>query len=510
MLKKLIFLAILVSLSVPIFAQSVDTAWVRRYDGPFSSGDYSHAITVDTSGNIYVTGESYGSGTSRDYATIKYYPNGDTAWVRRYDGPGNGADYARDIVLDALGNVYITGKSYGGIGEGYDCATIKYDSEGNEEWIERFGGEANLDDEAYAIALDVHGNVFITGRVQVKEFSFTIDICNTIKYSPAGDTIWVREYAGPSFIDAGFDVVVDDSGNAYVAGAGMDGLIFTYLTIKYSSDGNREWVKQYNHWLANLARGVAIDRYGDIYVTGWSADSLFSYDYATVKYNSEGDQEWVRRYNNLLADSTDEATNITTDANGNVYVTGTSYNFATNYDYLTIKYNTHGDTAWIRRYNGIGTSDDSALAIAVDASGYVYVTGHSADDYLTIKYNRDGDTVWTTRYNGPEDSEDGANAIACYCGNVYVTGASRGSGTSYDYATIKYVQDIGRGDVNGSGSITISDVISLASYMFKNGTPPDPLDKGDCNCDCNISVGDIVYLINYLFKSGPAPRKYCK
>ena len=54
---------------------------MRRYDVPVNSGDYAHAITVDTSGNIYVTGESYGSGTSRDYATIKYYLNGDVILI---------------------------------------------------------------------------------------------------------------------------------------------------------------------------------------------------------------------------------------------------------------------------------------------------------------------------------------------------------------------------------------------------------------------------------------------
>ena len=89
---------------------------------------------------------------------------------------------------------------------------------------------------------------------------------------------------------------------------------------------------------------------------------------------------------------------------------------------------------------------------------------------------------------------------------ILVTGASRGSETYYDYATIKYVQDIGRGDVNGDGDISVSDVIYLASYMFKNGNPPDPLDKGDCNCDCKITVADIIYLINYMFKAGPAPQ----
>ena len=99
------------------------------------------------------------------------------------------------------------------------------------------------------------------------------------------------------------------------------------------------------------------------------------------------------------------ATAIAVDENGNVYVTGRSYNSGTGYDYATIKYNSSGDTMWVRRYNGPGNSDDEATAIAVDGSGNVYVTGYSDDsgtsyNYATIKYNSSGDTMWIRRYNG--------------------------------------------------------------------------------------------------------------
>ena len=62
-----------------------------------------------------------------------------------------------------------------------------------------------------------------------------------------------------------------------------------------------------------------------------------------------------------------------------------------------------------------------------------------------------------------------------------------------------------RGDANGEGNVTISDVVYLANYLFKFGPEPIPWQAGDANCDDEVSVVDIVYLINYLFKSGPAP-----
>lgn|SRR5574341_600249 len=97
------FLLLIFLLSYPpIFAQ-VDTAWVRRYNGPANSSDQAVALAVDDSGNVYVTGFSNDTVTISDYATIKYSPSGDTLWVRRYNGPGNGEDAAYALAVDNAG-----------------------------------------------------------------------------------------------------------------------------------------------------------------------------------------------------------------------------------------------------------------------------------------------------------------------------------------------------------------------------------------------------------------------
>jgi len=480
---------------------------VKRYNGPGNDWDQASAIAVDDSGNVYVTGWSYGSGTDYDYATIKYYPNGDTAWVRRHNGPGNYWDEARAIAVDGSGNVYVTGQSES------DYATLKYDPAGNQLWVQRYNGPESDYDEASAIAVDGSGNVYVTGYSWGSGTS--LDYA-TIKYDPSGNQLWEKRYNGPgNYDDNARAIAVDGSGNVYVTGQSYGSWISSssdYATLKYDLDGNQLWEKRYNG-LANdydETYAIAVDGSGNVYVTGYSGGSGTSLDYATIKYDPAGNQLWEKRYNGP-GNSADWAYAIAVDGSGNVYVTGYSYGSGTSLDYATIKYDPAGNQLWEKRYNGPGNSDDWTYAIAVDGSGNVYVTGYSwgsgtSLDYATIKYDPSGNQLWEKRYNGPGNYDDNARAIAVDgSGNVYVTGQSYGGGTSTDYATIKYVQFL-RGDANKDGSVSVSDIVYLINYLFKGGPAPNPIIQvGDANCDGKVSVSDVVYLINYLFKGGPEP-----
>ncbi|EQB63840.1 MAG: hypothetical protein RBG1_1C00001G1419 [candidate division Zixibacteria bacterium RBG-1] len=481
--RRFLFLLFIFLSYVPVLAQ-VDTGWIRRYNGPGNDGDFAYALAVDDSGNVYVTGESVGSGSSYDYVTIKYSANGDTLWARRYNGPANDYDVATAIAVDGDGNVYVTGHSWGGLST--DFATVKYTPNGDTLWVRRYNGPGNLGDGGSALAVDDSENVYVTGI----SWSGTSSDYTTIKYAPNGDTLWVRWYNGP---------------------------------------GNGE----------DMASSLAVDNYGDVYITGWSLGNGTNSDYATLKYAPNGDTLWVRRYNGP-GNLGDGGSALAVDDSGSVYVTGISWN-GTSSDYTTIKYAPNGDTLWVRQYNGpgndydygsslvvdvsgnvyvtgrsggSGTSDDYATALALDTSGNIYVTGLSvgigtSDDYATIKYAPNGDILWVRLYNGLGNDYDVATALGVDGRqNVYVTGYSWGIGTLQNYVTIKYNKfgcAAKAGDANSDYKVNLSDIIFKVNYVFKGGARPDPLCSGDDNADNEVNLPDIIYLVNFVFKGGPGP-----
>jgi uncharacterized delta-60 repeat protein len=431
-------------------SDSVQEAWVGRYNGPGHDFDASDAIAVDNSGNIYVTGRSSDPDFSTHFATVKYNPEGKELWVARYYGPGNYQDTPTGIAVDQSGNVYVTGYSFGS-SNNYDYATIKYNPDGQQEWVARYNGPDNGDDGAEGIALDSSGNVYVTGSsANASGFS---DYA-TIKYNSAGQEQWTRRYYSRpgNYPDEAYAIAVDSSGNAYVTGTSLfyTNASYDYGTVKYDSVRQQQWVARYNGLgqRDDYATAIAVDHSGNVYVTGSSWNSATDYDYATIKYDSTGQQLWVARYDGPASGS-DYPQAIAVDSSGKVYVTGASARSGySNSEYATAKYDSAGQQQWVARYRGPGNIDDQAHAIAVDNGGNVYVTGESVGlgtdyDYATIKYDSFGQEKWVARYNGPANYYDVAKAIAVDGSeNVYVTGSSAniGSSTDLDYSTIKYVQ----------------------------------------------------------------------
>ncbi|MEZ4688823.1 MAG: hypothetical protein R3A12_01035 [Ignavibacteria bacterium] len=165
--------------------------WLNTFGGTdISLGDYATSIAVYGSGIVYITGTTYNTGTSFDITTIKYNSLGTQQWVQNKNGPDNIDDMPSALVTDNAGNVYVTGYISNGFNNFYDYSTTKYNSNGDELWSQYYNGTFDGWDQGVAIAVDNTGNSYVTGASRGVGSDYDIV---TIKYSPAGAPLWIRD-----------------------------------------------------------------------------------------------------------------------------------------------------------------------------------------------------------------------------------------------------------------------------------------------------------------------------
>lgn len=464
--------------------------WTRRYNGTANGSDFASAIAVDISGNIFVTGSSWGHGNRYDGVAVKYNASGEEEWVTRLEGSADSSLIPRALRVDNAGNVYLAGylgmpdrpagfvtvkldglgnvlwtarhstSGTGGAGS-FDLAvddsgnvlvtgtdtgpggnddwmTVKYNPAGQETWAAQYNGPGNDRDIPTAIGVDRLGSVFVVGRTTTPDGS---DDCATIKYNAAGVEQWVRSYDGPAHgIDAGVGIVLDDTGNVYVTGSSDGDTAPDFVTIKYNSTGDSQWVARYNGPAngEDYPYAIGLDSQTNVFVAGMSTGSGSNGDFAVVRYSPAGLQQWVAT-TDIADGSSDGATAMALDSLGRVHVAGSTRSTETNPDMAAALYDTSGAEVWTAKYDGPGTSMDIPTALAVDGSGNVAVTGASADSagqyhYVTVKYDPSGVIAWTGRFFMGNATDNAADAA----GNIYVTGVALDSTGSTDYLTIKY------------------------------------------------------------------------
>lgn len=299
---------------------------------------------------------------------------------------------------------------------------------------------------------------------------------------------WVSRYNYANYADAPFKIKLDSQGNIYIVGVSQaTETLSGFITIKYNSGGNQEWIRSYfPNVLSNLnsgAYGIDFDSSNNVYVSGEMSFSSNSedYDILTLKYNSDGLLIWENRtdcgfndlefgrdliinsdgyiyacalvYNNnennagvikidpltgntiwiLLLNEVNyyDPRYIKADSEQNIYIAGSSriYN-SINYDYFISKITANQNILWTSYYNGTGNDNDMLVNIFLSSSNECYVTGSSVgnntySDIATIKYNTLGYSEWIARYNGAGDKDDVGNSIKLdNQNNIYICGVS--------------------------------------------------------------------------------------
>ncbi len=420
--------------------------WLARFNGTSSDVDEAAKIAYDSSGNIYVAGFGVMSGgPGGDYVIVKYSSTGTQLGpAASFNGAGSDNDDLVDMVV--RGNyVYVTGYSdrLAGVPENYDIVTVKYDLDLNQQWVATYNGSGDGTDWGYALAVDASGNVYVVGQSPNASGN---DDCVTIKYDAGGAQKWARRYNPYGLADGPTDVAVDSSGNVYVVGGSTrPGRASDAFLLRYSPTGALQWARRYDGAKHDddFYRNVSVYR-STVYAAGGTIRTGRGLDYMTTKFDIHGRRLWTRFYDGPA--HRDDLQRDLAVRGGNICVTGGSDGgSATNYGFLTVKYDWRGVRRWVRRYDRPCHGTDEGWAVSVDGLGRVFVAGLSnsstAIDYLTIAYNPSGSTRWAKRYNnGGVNGIDQPADITVRGKGVYVTGTSDGGtgGNWDDFLTLKY------------------------------------------------------------------------
>jgi hypothetical protein len=407
-----------------LFSQ-VNQEWAR-YWYLNGWGSQTKCSAVDNLGNTVVTGTSVSSGT--DIVTLRYNSQGDLTWVKVYTNTNqyNSDDGVSDLVIDDQNNIYITGFTANSVSANRNIVTIKYSSSGDSLWVRHFAGAGNGNDEGKAITLDESGNVYVTGYSTT---SGTDKDYLTIKYDNNGNEIWVRNSGySPSIQNIAYDIAVDNQGNVFVTGN-----MNFFLTLKYNSDGDLKWGQVYSGnggGTSYVEKKLVADKSGNVYVTGTVRNTITFDDFITIKYDSLGNQVWLKSYNGP-SNSSDYAIALNliyqsgNDMHPDLVVAGTSQN-----NFLTIKYDgDDGSELWKKIHSGV--SQSSLRSLAIDNLGNVVVAGNrynagTGDDFLTVNYDgMTGNERWSMMYNlGGSVPDNVENVSIGPDGAVYVSGKS--------------------------------------------------------------------------------------
>ena len=340
--------------------------WQKSFDYA-GLNDRAMAITVDGSGNSFITGEATSLTNGTDIITQKYDANGNILWSKVYNGTANGADMGLGIVLGNGGDVFVCGYS-SNIGTGKDFTVIKYNSSGTQQFVYTKNGTSNGDDVANAITF--FGNkLYVTGAID--NSGAGTDIYVTSINANSAFVNWSKTQNGTANnADAGNDIKVQGNDILVCGGITNTGTGQDYFFGKYNaSNGNTVFTKNYDAFGTNdFATALVLDASNTYAIVGLAQNGA-NYDYHTVKYTNSGILSWVNKYKTNTA-FLNVWPKIAVDALNDFYVSGATMNASL--DAALYQITPGGNQSWADYHDGFGMRD-AHVDLSVDNLGRIYL-----------------------------------------------------------------------------------------------------------------------------------------
>ena len=428
---------------------------------------YFNPILVDSTTNLkFVAVDNFGN--QSEVATEAYTINIDPIWTLQTGTPigevpdgSNGVigDNAKDVQVDAEGNIYVLGNTEGNLDGNYnrglvDVFLAKYDPEGNNLWT-RFTGEESLE-LGNALTIDSSGNAYFVGETNGYldgNYNYGGFDLFVIKYDTDGNKLWTKQL-GSIVDEEAIGVAVDSHSDIYVVGhsygvfnggpywGGADLIVF-----KLDGLGNLIWSRQLGTPTHDLAMGVSVDDNSNIYITGYSYGgfngniSAGGTDIIITKYDKYGNLLWSKQSGTSRGD---RGLSVTVDQFGNAYLTGWTLGALDGNtsngrrDIFLMKYDPDGNKLWTKQAGTPGS--DSGLDVVISGTqgtGYVNVVGFTDDslggyasagqkDVAVLQYDYNGNLLWTKQMGTPGNDISNAMAVYIPSSTTYVVGQTEG------------------------------------------------------------------------------------
>ena len=362
-------------------------AWSHQFGD--SGFDRAYRVSPDNLGNVcvvgYTDGDLWGPNAGwGDGFLCKYDVDGNVLWAHQMGGAES--DNALGVSADTSGNIYVSGLTNSSLdgpsAGGIDAFVRKYDPAGNVLWTRQIGTDRN--DRSLACSVDATGNVFILGDTYGDLGGANAGNVDGFvsKFNAAGDLLWTRQY-GTDLEDRAFDISTDSLGNVYVSGltkgdlAGPNAGEHTYdpYVSKYDVAGNLVWARQFGSEDTDGCYGIDADPTG-VYIAGQTYGDLAGpnqgdLDAFVGRYDDAGDPVWMEQFGTTASES---ALCVVADGEGGLFIGGNITELdGSGTDALLRRLDTSGQLIWEHRLGS--DENDGVEGLCLDGFGGVYVSG---------------------------------------------------------------------------------------------------------------------------------------
>jgi hypothetical protein len=311
--------AALAALAGSAAAQELIPEWVTSVDTGTHLASGLGGAVVDPSGVTYLAGTTGGPSGYTDTITAVVEPDGTVRWTREYNGPGDWHDQGRAIALAPGGGVYLAGNTPSPTKRA-QVLLLEYDALTGQLLSDTiYVSRPDYAEGGYDLVVEDDGEVIVGGSTNGDGSDALL-----LKFDQSHDVAWMTTWDGPAWgpysQDSVQELVIAPDGNIIMRPHGvMADLQPDFVLIKYDpADGSIIWEGAYGTRAGEYSSTMVMDDAGDIYVTGSGVDAGEAF--FTVKVDgATGDELW-RAYDSFGID--DHAWAIALDGEGGVYITG--------------------------------------------------------------------------------------------------------------------------------------------------------------------------------------------